>query len=58
MGEAMETDGVARLHDAPQQPRVTPGLVPQAEPGGLGLQIRAKGEGSLRGQGQAAFETV
>ena len=58
MGQAMQADGVALRDDAPQQLRMPPGLIPQAEPGGRGAQVRAELQGPLRGQGQPALEAV
>ena len=58
MGPAMETEGVAGRHNPPQQVWMAPRLIHQAEPGGRGSQIRAEGQGPLRGQGQAALEAI
>lgn len=54
----MQADPVAFRHDAPQQRQVPTGLVTQAEPGGLGAQIRAENQRQLRGLRQAALEAV
>jgi hypothetical protein len=58
MRQAMQPDGVACGNDAAHQFRMPTRLVPQAEPGGRGTQVRAKFEGALRGQGQTALEAV
>lgn len=44
--------------DPAEQVRVAPGLVAQAEPRGLGLQLGAEGQGRLRGLRQPAFEAI
>jgi len=46
------------VDDAPEEQGMPAGLVPEAEPGGGGTQIRAELQGALRGQGQPAFEAV
>lgn len=58
MREAVQADGVARRHDAAQQGRVAPGLVPQAEPSGRGPQVGAERQGQLSGLRQPALEAV
>lgn len=47
---------MAFVRDAPQQVRMAPGLVSQAEPGGLGAEFRTEGQRPLRGQRQPALE--
>jgi hypothetical protein len=56
--EPVQTDGVAFPDDPAQQVRVALGLVRQAEPSGLGAQVRTELQGLLGGQGQPALEAV
>ena len=58
MCQSVQSDRMSRGDDAAQKVRMPARLVPQAEPGGRGVQIRTKFEGSLRGQWQPAFEAI
>ena len=58
MREPVQADGVALARDVPQQRGVAPGLVAQAEPGGLGAELCAKRQRPLRGQRQPALEAI
>ena len=53
--QAVEGDAVAFGHDALQQLRVPPGLVRQAEPGGLRSQTLAEPKRGLRANGEAVL---